>query len=217
MTLSGVDLSSHNTAAEFAAALKERDFAICKATEGVSYLNPTLAKFLVDWRAAGKLLGTYHFARPSNSPLVEADWYVTKAAPLPGEVLVLDFEPYNQTTVEAQWGSWVVAWLKRVKELTSTDAWIYLNQDMATRVRRVATAAEWAYITARPLWKASYTDDGGRLARVAEGHLLAVDRHPARPELVLRRRRTVALARRPPGGQHGPDPRRDRSHRQGCR
>lgn len=156
MTLSGVDLSSNNSAAEFADALASRDFAFCKATEGVAYLNPTYAKFLTDWHAAGKLLGTYHFARPANDPTAEADWYVAKAQPLPGEVLVLDFEPYGQTSVEAQWATWCVTWLQRVKSTTGADPWIYFNDDMANRVFAVATAAQATYLRARPLWKAAY-------------------------------------------------------------
>lgn len=134
MTLSGVDLSSHNSPAEFAAALVERDFAICKATEGVSYLNPTLAKFLVDWRAARRPLGTYHFAHVTNDPVAEARWYVSKADHRLGEVMWLDFEPYGQPAPDSVYPGWITDFVTEVKRLKGFYPGIYLNDDMATRI-----------------------------------------------------------------------------------
>ena len=44
--------------------ITEGDFIICKATEGTNYVDPTCDPKYQMNKAAGKLLGVYHFARP---------------------------------------------------------------------------------------------------------------------------------------------------------
>nr|BFF03110.1 hypothetical protein GCM10020241_47850 [Streptoalloteichus tenebrarius] len=60
------------------------EFAYVKLTEGTGYLNPNRDSQFRGARAAGLVVGAYHFARPDNgnSPQAEADYFV-------GEVLRL--------------------------------------------------------------------------------------------------------------------------------
>lgn len=79
----GVDLSHWNTSVDFV-ALKAAgfEFAILKATEQVSYVDPTFAP---RWRQAldaGMIVGTYHFFRSNYSGINQADHHLNTIAPL---------------------------------------------------------------------------------------------------------------------------------------
>lgn len=47
-------------------------FAYIKATEGVGYVSPTLDGQMAGARAAGLVVGAYHYARPGNNPADDA-------------------------------------------------------------------------------------------------------------------------------------------------
>ena len=74
--------------------ITEGDFIICKATEGCGYVDPTCdAKYQMN-KAAGKLLGVYHYARPDlgNSAEAEAEFFVNNIKGYIKEaILVLDW------------------------------------------------------------------------------------------------------------------------------
>ena len=65
MTLKGIDTSSYQ------AGLPDKtinaDFIIFKATEGVGYTDQDCNPSYQEAKAAGKLLGVYHFARPDGN------------------------------------------------------------------------------------------------------------------------------------------------------
>lgn len=50
------------------------DIGICKATEGLSFVDPALGRNARGIKAAGLIRGFYHFAHPSNNPAAEA-WH----------------------------------------------------------------------------------------------------------------------------------------------
>ena len=69
-------------------------FAIIKATQGDSYTNPWLKRDLAEARAAGILVGAYHFYETGVPPTEQAEYFTSS---LVGEVLPLgvwiDWEP----------------------------------------------------------------------------------------------------------------------------
>ncbi|GGM76844.1 hypothetical protein GCM10012275_54380 [Longimycelium tulufanense] len=74
----GIDVSSHQGHPNWAAVRGAGiEFAYIKATEGVGYLSPTLDSQYHGARAAGLVVGLYHFARPDtgNPPSAEADTF----------------------------------------------------------------------------------------------------------------------------------------------
>lgn len=113
------------------------DFVIIKATEGVGYTDPDCDANYQQAKAAGKLLGVYHFARPDgNQPEEEARWFVSQVQGYIGEaVLVLDFET-GPLVVD-----WAKRWLDTVYSLTQVRPWIYMNQS-------TANGSDWS-----PIWK----------------------------------------------------------------
>ena len=125
------------------------DFVITKATEGIGYTDPECDKNYQKAKREGKLLGVYHFARPTagNDPVVEADWFVNETLGYHHEaVLILDWEAENQWNV-----AWAKTWLDRVYERTGVKPMIYMSAS-------VVNAYDWSPVVAGDygLWIAGY-------------------------------------------------------------
>jgi len=157
MTLRGFDASSNNLGVPDGTI--SADFVIEKATEGTGYVNPDCNPSYQEAKAAGKLLGVYHFAcNKLNSAIDEADYFVSQIKGYIGEaVLFLDYESYKssdgkQTYNDPSNVSWAKQWLDRVYSLTGVRPLIYLNQS-------TANAYDWSSIwNDYALWVARYWD-----------------------------------------------------------
>lgn len=144
MSLNGYDIS--NNQGDINNSIVPGDFVIIKATEGVGYTDPNCDANYQQAKAAGKLLGVYHFARPDgNNPVSEANWFVSQIRGYIGEaVLVLDFETNPKSPV------WAKAFLDRVYELERVRCWIYMSQS-------VANGDDWSSVLVDySLWVAAY-------------------------------------------------------------
>jgi lysozyme len=106
--MKGIDVSSNQHPANkpidwFAVADAGYGFAIVKATQGVSYVNPWLAYDLDDARAAGLFVGAYHYWEPDQDAIVQAKNFTSS---LIGQVLDLgvwlDWEPPEMAPYSAQ-------------------------------------------------------------------------------------------------------------------
>lgn len=71
----------------------------CKATEGLSYVDPQFARNWPNMRAAGLTRIAYHFARPgSSSGTAQAARFLAVVKPVAGDVLCLDLEKSDGRT-----------------------------------------------------------------------------------------------------------------------
>lgn len=125
------------------------DFVITKATEGIGYTDPECDKNYQKAKREGKLLGVYHFARPTsgNDPVVEADWFVDQTLGYHHEaILVLDWEAENKWNVQ-----WAKTWLDRVYERTGVKPLIYMSASVVNQY-------DWSPVVAGDygLWIAGY-------------------------------------------------------------
>lgn len=123
------------------------DFVICKATEGVGYVDPSCDAHYQRAKGQGKLLGVYHFARPDlgNSGEQEADFFVDNIKGYIGEaVLALDYEvaPYSD--------DWAYAFCKRVHDRTGVWPMLYASASVINSVNWSKTAKNCG------LWIAGY-------------------------------------------------------------
>ena len=160
MTLNGYDLSSHNTTTQVATALAS-DFVILKATEGISYTWSDGPAVAAKARAAGKLVGWYHFARPEfNGPEAEARYFISTAKALPGEALILDFEPSD---IQPAYPAWVTAFANAIETWTGAPCWFYTNQYQGNAMVKLASPEDRDALHAMPLWKAYYQASIGDL------------------------------------------------------
>ena len=147
MTLRGIDTSKWQVGLSDSAIAA--DFIIFKATEGVGYVDPDCAPSYAEAKAAGKLLGVYHFARPDgNDPISEANFFVDNIKGYIGEaVLVLDWETEPKGNV-----AWAKQWLDHVVALTGVHPMIYMSASVVNEHDWSSVAADYA------LWVARYWD-----------------------------------------------------------
>lgn len=116
----GIDISNWQAGLDLGRVLPNVGFVVCKATEGVSFVDSTCDGFVQQCRAAGKPWGFYHFAG-ADSPEVEASYFVEHCYDYFGEGLpVLDWEG-------AQSVDWVNRFVRKVHEMMQVWPVIYGN------------------------------------------------------------------------------------------
>lgn len=154
--LNGVDLSHHNNSVS---AGFDADFAILKATQGVSYVDPTFSSRIDALIAAGKEVGLYHYANSyRNNAIDEANHFLSQVGRYVGRaILCLDYENATTATNDQDFDAimgacdveWVKEWLDYVKRCTGVTPFIYLSQS-------VASQCDWSSISDYPFWGARY-------------------------------------------------------------
>ena len=125
------------------------DFVICKATEGMNFVDAYCDKFIHTAVNMGKPFGFYHFARPTNDPLLEARFFVKNTLNYFGAgIPVLDWEAEHKENVQ-----WALTWLDEVQKLTGVKPLIYMSES-------VVNAYDWSPVVAGDygLWVAKYRD-----------------------------------------------------------
>lgn len=124
-----VDVASHQ--AGIVTSALDCDAVICKATEGTGYVNPFCDEHYQSAKAAGKLLGVYHYASGGN-PEAEAEFFINNVQGYLHEaILVLDWESGDN----AAWGdsSWVARFCAHVVALTGINPMIYVQRSAANQ------------------------------------------------------------------------------------
>ena len=124
----GIDISHWQGTINWSmVAAAGKSFAIAKATEGVGYRDDTYARNRTNAMANGLKFGAYHFARPENDPVREADWFVDNADYQHGMLIpTLDLE---RTGGRGPTGltNWTKAWLGRVQARLGVKPMIYMS------------------------------------------------------------------------------------------
>ena len=119
-----VDVASHQKG--IVTGSLDCDAVICKATEGTGYVNPYCDEHYQSAKAAGKLLGVYHYASGGN-PEAEAEFFINNVQGYLHEaILVLDWESGDN----AAWGdsNWVARFCAHVVALTGINPMIYVQR-----------------------------------------------------------------------------------------
>lgn len=153
--LRGVDVSSWQPNIDWrAVAAAGYEFAIVKATGGAHYRNPRYRDQVGGARAAGLLVGHYHYAHelsfgaPATTPEQEADYFLAAIDARPGDVVALDIEDPQAT---GNLSPWALAWLGRVEAALGCAPLVYTYPYYAIE-RHLTDPALARY----PLWWASY-------------------------------------------------------------
>ena len=120
-------------------------FGIHKITESSNYADPNMPVNRQGIKNAGMVFGGYHFARGGNIQ-AEADWFVREMNIQVGEFVVLDWEIAHADPV-----GWSIAWLRRVRDTTGVNPFIYMNQS-------AMNGSNWQPVVDEgfPLWLAKY-------------------------------------------------------------
>jgi GH25 family lysozyme M1 (1,4-beta-N-acetylmuramidase) len=161
MSLHGVDVANVNASKTVLAAVASSSnaFVVAKATEGLTFHDPDHDTFVAAARKAKKAIGHYHFAHPANDPIKEADYFLSKAKAVIGDVLVLDLE-WDQGSW-TQRAEYALRWLAHVKAKTGASPILYVNEYWMTNVYAACSAANKAVLTSYPLWIADPANPAG--------------------------------------------------------
>ena len=152
-TVAGIDVSHHEGAIDWArVAGAGVGFAVIKATQGVTFVDPLFAD---NWEQAGRaglVRGAYHYFRPEDDPAAQADFLLATAGPpaygdLP---LAIDLETASGLPADA-----VVArartFLARLAERTGRLPLVYTSRAFFTGALGGPAGFE-----RYPLWAASW-------------------------------------------------------------
>ena len=147
MSLRGIDISKWQNGIDLAKI--DIDFCIAKATEGLTFVDPCCDKFIQKTKKLGKPFGFYHFARPYNDAVKEAEAFVKNTKGYYDDGMpMLDWEAENKWDV-----AWAKRWLDRVAQLTGVKPYIYMSES-------IANAYDWSSVinAGYKLWVAKYKD-----------------------------------------------------------
>lgn len=102
-----VDLSSNNKKPNFKLLAQHVQGVWLKATEGVTYVNPTYHAWKDEAEHYGLRVGAYHFARPADSAVASARRFCDVVAVSRRDLRpVLDFETWDDALTPAQHETW---------------------------------------------------------------------------------------------------------------
>lgn len=119
--LKGIDISHHQKGLDLSKI--DCDFVIIKATEGVGYVDECCDGFFQQALKLGKKVGFYHFARPVNDAVKEAQFFYENTKNYFNHAIpVLDWEAENRWNV-----AWAKAWLDEVYRLSGVKPMIYMS------------------------------------------------------------------------------------------
>jgi hypothetical protein len=120
------------------------DFVIVKVTEGRTYINPKQSGQAARARAAGLVLGFYHFLWPGNIK-AQAAYFVEKCASRPGDILACDWEHTSSGTAASS--AEKDEFLREVKRLRPDHkVLLYCNVDFWVNRDRSSYAGDGLWI-----------------------------------------------------------------------
>lgn len=131
--LDGCDVASYQAGIDFS-AMTTTDFAIVKATQGTWYVNPYCDIQYSGAKAAGKLLGMYHYAEGAD-PAKEAQYFAKKVGSRVGEcILALDWEGHDNSKFNSDGEvAWVLKFAMEVYRITGVHIFLYMSKSVTRR------------------------------------------------------------------------------------
>src|SRR5712692_1799313 len=146
----GIDVSQWNNVTSWQQAKTDGvELGICKATEGLDFVDPT---FQDNWRGSSVLTAriAYHFGHPKNDPTQEATHYLSVATCGADDWPMLDMETTDGSSF-AHAGDWSLAWCQYVKDRTGKAPFFYTYRAFIDSMGGSAQP-----LTAFPLYEAAY-------------------------------------------------------------
>lgn len=142
-------------------------FAFIKATDGIdgsTWVDPVYATNVAGARAAGIVVGSYHFARPDlatpDDALVEARWFANNLDLQPGDLPpVLDIEVKDGLDT-GQMTLWALEFLEELRRITGVSGLVYTSPAWWEREFADSTAIAQAGFG---LWLAHWTRQDPRV------------------------------------------------------
>jgi GH25 family lysozyme M1 (1,4-beta-N-acetylmuramidase) len=183
------------------------EFAFLKATEGRTFNDERFGFNRRAAKAAGLVVGAYHFARPdNNSPEAEAEHFLSVARPKSGELLpALDWETNPPTA------AWASEFLRAVESAIGMPPILYTFPDFLRRTGHFTDLRRF------PIWYARFGPNDGQVhpASPPHGFRFGVHQFTSRGQVngiagradlnLLKLDSLRPLVFEPPGGAGGPE------------
>jgi GH25 family lysozyme M1 (1,4-beta-N-acetylmuramidase) len=139
-----------------------KKFVFIKASENTSFVDSKYATNRANAKAAGLLVGAYHFAQPgtgANDAVAEADHFVNTARIRSGDLIpILDLEVTNGMGTTAL-QAWTRSFLTRVYDRTGVRAGIYVSPSFWSG--NMGNSSWFAANGYKVLWVAHWTTASG--------------------------------------------------------
>ena len=121
----GIDVSHHQGQINWPLVKDNISFAFIKATEGTDFVDPRYVENSKGIIKEGLLSGAYHFYKPTQDPIKQAEHFITTSQPLEHKLRpVLDIEITDgQSAKEISSGA--LEWLKHVEKKIDCKPMIY--------------------------------------------------------------------------------------------
>jgi lysozyme len=150
-------------------------YGIVKATEGTHFTDRSFARHWGEMAKQNMVRGAYHYGRPGNDPVTEADFFLSVVNRQPaksGDLLVLDLETADGKSV-AEVNAWAKKWLERVKAKTGVTPLFYSSWSFA------GTYGQG--LGQYPLWVAHYGKAKGEVTPPAPWKTWAIHQYTDSP------------------------------------
>jgi hypothetical protein len=153
MGIYGQDWASYQSAEPSVDGL---DFVFVKITEGLGYTSPKWVRQRDHAKRNGLVWGAYHYPHMANDAKREADFFLAQVAWQPGDIIVLDWEGYdnaNQGVSKARQLAYKEEWLRYVKaKMPGHRVGMYCNLDYWRNVDTTGNYGDFLWIAAsRPV------------------------------------------------------------------
>lgn len=155
--LRGIDISNWQKDLNVAlvVARNDIDFVIAKATEGLSYVDPSCDKHIQAAIKSGKKFGYYHFAR-NNDPAKEAEYFLRNTTGyLYKGIPVLDLEDMQIRN----WKTYVDTFCSKFHSMSNVWPMVYMSAGNIPFVRNCSIAKHCALWVAGYPTKSTHWDD----------------------------------------------------------
>lgn len=130
MTLKGIDISNWQNGIDIGKL--DIDFVICKATEGISYVDKTCDPYIQKAKSLGKLWGFYHFAR-ENIAANEAEFFYKNIKGYIGKgIPVLDYEVWGKNSNDV---TWCEQFIQRFYDLSGIWCVLYISASNCSKFK----------------------------------------------------------------------------------
>jgi len=125
-----------------------------------AHLDTKCADFLVGAERQGMLLGTYYYLLPDSHPTALADQYIARLRQIKRSRGLQTKKVLLAADIHTKCQAWqIVAYLKRIKQLTGVTPVVYLeNSDTIRRTLNNASASQKRFLRQHPYWLALYSD-----------------------------------------------------------
>ncbi len=148
--LEGIDVSHHNGVVDWPKVKSAgMVFAIVKATEGVSWVDPELWDNWVGSKGAGLIRGAYHFLDAEKDAVIQAENFLDHVRLEPGDLPpILDVEQAKGETPE-DLDEQALLWLRTVRRFSGHAAILYSSLNFLDKFMPSG-------FEDHPLWLAEY-------------------------------------------------------------